>query len=54
MQNEKNIRFNINSKVISGSFTLTFNSYLAYKIEEAIDDFITSRKNKKNTLAKTS
>ena len=47
MQDAKNIRFHINSKVISGSFTLTLNSYLTYEVEEAIDDFITSHKNKK-------
>ncbi len=48
MQDAKNIRFHISSKVISGSFTLTCSSYLTYEIEEAIDDFITSHSNKKN------
>ncbi len=48
MQDAKNIRFHISSNVISGNFTLTFNSYLTYDIEKAIDDFITSHKNKKN------
>ncbi len=48
MQDAKNIRFHINSRVISCSFTITLDSYLAYEIEEAIDDFIISHKNKKN------
>ena len=48
MQDAKNIRVHINSRVISCSFTITLDSYLAYEIEEAIDDFIISHKNKKN------
>ena len=43
---KSNIRFHINSNVISGSLTLTFESYLIVEMEEEIDDFIISHKNK--------
>ena len=46
MQDAKNIRFHISSRVISCSFTITLDSYLAFQIEEAINDFISSRKKK--------
>ncbi len=46
MQDAKNIRFHITSRVISCSFAFTLDSYLAFEVEEAIDDFISSRKKK--------
>lgn len=44
--NTKSIRFHINSKNISGSFVLTFDYYIATKIEDEIDSFIYSSQEK--------
>jgi len=44
--NTKSIRFHINSKTIAGSFVLTFDYYIATKIEDEIDSFIYSAQKK--------
>ena len=48
----KAIRFHINSQVVPGSFTLKFEPYIIYKIEEAIDNYIFTKghKMKKNNM----
>ena len=45
--NSKSIRFHINSKTICGSFVLTFDSFIASKIEDEIENFICLRSKKK-------
>ena len=46
--NQKNLRFNINSSSIRGSFLLSFEPYIISQIEEEIDSFISCLRRKQN------
>lgn len=46
--NQKNLRFNINSNSIRGSFILTFEPYIISRIQEEIDGFISCSRRKQS------
>ncbi len=46
--NQKTIRFNITYNSIRGSFVLTFDPYIIARIQEEIDDFVSSLSRKQN------
>ena len=46
--NSKNIRFNLNSDYIRGSFILSFEPYIVSRINEELEDFSNSLANKQN------
>ena len=46
--NQRNLRFNINSNSIRGSFVLSFEPYIISRIEEEIDGFISCLRRKQN------
>lgn len=46
--NQKNLRFNINSNSIRGSFILTFEPHIISRIQEEIDGFISCLRRKQN------
>lgn len=46
--NQRNLRFTINSNLIRGSFILTFEPHIITRIQEEMDDFISSLNRKQN------
>lgn len=46
--NQRNLRFNINSSSIRGSFILSFEPYIISRIQEEIDSFISCLCRKQN------
>ena len=46
--NSKNIRFNLNTDYIRGSFILSFEPYIISRINDELENFINSLANKKD------